>query len=143
MASIPNIPVRNSSLQSSDTVLPDDAGPSDRGLRSSGGAGLSATEGHEACHSSSGQKSSIGDESNSDLPQLSAQRQELVDDIIQKRQETGPEARLDDAGRAVFDRAGFADRMDRRSDIEVTTNWLPPVVHVSSMRTPIGLLEKD
>jgi len=64
------------------------------------------------------------------LKALEQQRQELVDSVVQevRRNKKAP---LDEAGRRVFEAAGFGDRIEKKSDVEVETHWLKPVVQVS------------
>lgn len=66
---------------------------------------------------------------NEDL--LEIQRRELVADIAENTRNSTNRAQLDEIGKSVFKQAGFQDRIDRPSDIEVTTSWLKPVVQVS------------
>lgn len=61
---------------------------------------------------------------------LEAQRRTLAEGIAAEARVTGITAKLDETGRSFFTKAGFADRIDRPSDIEVTTNWLKPVIQV-------------
>lgn len=65
---------------------------------------------------------------------LEAQRNALVAGIASDSRANASTVKLDETGRSVFRQAGFAERIDRPSDIEATTNWLKPVVQV---RRPI------
>ena len=62
---------------------------------------------------------------------LETQRNTLVAGIAADARRSSTASKLDEAGRAIFEKAGFGDRIDRASDIEVTTHMLKPVVHVS------------
>ena len=62
---------------------------------------------------------------------LEAQRNALAEGIAAEARANLITAKLDETGRSLFTKAGFADRIDRPSDIEVTTNRLKPVIQVS------------
>lgn len=61
---------------------------------------------------------------------LERQRQELVDRVVEEARRN-KKAPLDEVGRSRFEQAGFGHLIDKKSDVEVDTRWLKPVVHVS------------
>lgn len=75
-----------------------------------------------------------------DVLDMDAEDFEEPETVIQARKEMAEriaaEARagykgLDGEGRALFEKAGLVDNLDNRGEVEVRTEWLKPVVHVS------------
>jgi hypothetical protein len=61
---------------------------------------------------------------------LKQQRQDLVGEVVEEARQN-KKAPLDEAGREIFEQAGFSDRIDTKGDVEVDTRWLKPVIQVS------------
>ena len=75
-----------------------------------------------------------------DVLDMDADDFEEPESVIQARKEMAEriavEARagykgLDGEGRALFEKAGLVDNLDNKGEVEVRTEWLKPVVHVS------------
>lgn len=64
---------------------------------------------------------------------IEQQRQDLVGQVVQEARQN-KKAPLDEAGREIFEAAGFSDRIGAKGDVEVDTRWLKPVIQVSPSR---------
>jgi len=82
---------------------------------------------------SSRQDSTPSTSQQSGVNAIEQQRQDLVGQVVQEARQN-KKAPLDEAGREIFEAAGFSDRVGAKGDVEVDTRWLKPVIQVSPSR---------
>lgn len=70
---------------------------------------------------------------------IEQQRQDLVGQVVQEARQN-KKAPLDEAGREIFEAAGFSDRIGAKGDVEVDTRWLKPVIQVSPFSFSLFLI---